>query len=159
MDVISIPHSTLSMVLRLALATALGAAVGVDRELRVKPAGLRTHALVGLGAALFTIIALMMTPLATMDYNSASRIVQGIVAGIGFIGGGVILRRDDEKGVHGLSTAASVWVVSAVGVAAGFGLWRAAVTAVVLAVSILSLGRPLDRALRHWKESQPPRAD
>src|SRR4051794_6609053 len=159
MDVISIPHSTLTMVLRLALATGLGAAVGVNRELRLKPAGLRTHTLVALGAALFAIIALMMTPVATMDYTAASRIVQGIVAGVGFIGGGVILRRDDEKGVHGLSTAASIWVVSAIGVAAGFGLWRAAVTAVVLAVSILSLGRPLDRALRHWKESQPPRAD
>lgn len=159
MDTISVPHSTLTMVLRLALATALGAAVGVNRELRLKPAGLRTHALVALGASLFALVALMMTSPSAMDFNAASRIVQGIVAGVGFIGGGVILRRDDEKGVHGLSTAASIWVVSAIGVSTGLGLWREATAAVVLALSILSLGAPLDRKLREWREAsaQPPR--
>ncbi len=156
MDVISIPHSTLTLIARLALATALGAAVGVNREMRLKPAGLRTHALVAVGAALFGIIALLMTPALPNELNAASRVVQGIVAGVGFIGGGVILRRDDEKGVHGLSTAASIWVVSAIGLAAGFGLWRAAITAVVLALSILALGRPLDRKLREWRNDQPP---
>lgn len=155
MDVISIPHSTVALIVRLALATALGAAVGVNRELRLKPAGLRTHALVAVGAALFALIALMMTPALPNELNAASRVVQGIVAGVGFIGGGVILRRDDEKGVHGLSTAASIWVVSAIGVATGFGLWRAAIAAVVLALSILALGPSLDRKLREWRNDQP----
>ncbi|HYT65392.1 MAG TPA: MgtC/SapB family protein [Vicinamibacterales bacterium] len=155
MDVITVPHTTLTLVLRLILATALGAAVGVDREMRLKPAGLRTHALVALGAALFGIIALTMSSaIGFIDFNAASRIVQGIVAGIGFIGGGVILRRQDKKSVHGLSTAASIWVVSAIGVATGFGLWRAALTAVILALMILALGAPLDRKLREWSADQ-----
>lgn len=159
MDVISAAPTTLALVLRLALATALGAAVGVNREMRLKPAGLRTHALVALGAGLLATIALSMTPAIAVDMNAASRVVQGIVAGIGFIGGGVILRRDDPKGVHGLSTAASIWVVSAIGVAAGFGLWRSAVTAVILALAILALGAPLDRKLRAWTAAQPPAPD
>ena len=152
MDAISVPHTSLEMVLRLLLATGLGAAVGVNRELRLKPAGLRTHALVGLGASLLTFIALMMAPTLPMDFNPVSRVVQGLVAGIGFIGGGAILRTDDSQGVQGLSTAASIWVVSAVGIAAGFGLWRAALTASVLALGILALGAPVDRRLRSWRE-------
>lgn len=151
MDVVSAPATSLVLILRLVLATGLGAAVGVNREMRLKPAGLRTHALVALGAALLATIGLAMTPAAAVrDFNAASRVLQGIIAGVGFIGGGVILRQDDAKGVHGLSTAASIWVVSAVGVAAGFGLWRSAVTTVILALAILALGAPLDRKLRAW---------
>ena len=149
------PHSTLALVLRLTLATALGAAIGVNREMRLKPAGLRTHALVALGASLFTVIALTMTPGLGPDFNAASRLVQGIVAGVGFIGGGVIMRRDDPQGVHGLSTAASIWVVSAIGVASGLGLWQSAVAAVVLALGVLALGAPLDRRLRAWRDQHP----
>jgi|SRR5215204_3485891 len=156
MDVISLPHSTLVLGFRLALATALGAAVGVNREMRLKPAGLRTHALVSLGGGLFAIIGLAMTrEAAVLEFNAASRILQGIVAGVGFIGGGVILRRDDPKGVHGLSTAASIWVVAAIGAASGLGLWRAAVISVVLALLILALGAPLDRKLREWTRENP----
>jgi putative Mg2+ transporter-C (MgtC) family protein len=156
MDVISAPDSTLILILRLVLAALLGGAVGVNRELRSKPAGVRTHALVSLGSSLSAIIALLMTPAAFDEYNAASRVVQGIIAGVGFIGGGVILRSDAEKSVQGLSTAASIWVVSAIGVATGFGLWRAAVTSVVLALGILALSRPVDRAMRSLKEGEPP---
>ena len=149
MELISVPQTEVALVLRLVLAALLGAAVGANREMRLKPAGLRTHALVAVGAALLAVISLAMTrPGVTADFNPASRILQGIVAGIGFIGGGVILRRDDPRGVHGLSTAASIWVVAAVGTAAGFGLWRAAIATVVLALLLLSLGRPIDRKLR-----------
>lgn len=161
MDVISAPHTTTAIILRLALATGLGAAVGINREMRLKPAGLRTHALVSLGAALFGVIGLAMVSTTAADFSAASRIVQGIVAGVGFIGGGVILRRDDPKGVHGLSTAASIWVVSAIGVAAGLGLWRSAIAAVGFALIILALGKPLDRQLRTWiaDERRPDRLD
>jgi len=160
-DIISVPHTTLAMILRLALATGLGAAVGINREMRLKPAGLRTHALVSLGGALFALIGLSMAQVGTPDFSTASRIVQGIVAGVGFIGGGVILRRDDPKGVHGLSTAASIWVVSAIGVAAGLGLWRSSIAAVGFALLVLALGKPLDRRLRTWieDESRPDRLD
>jgi putative Mg2+ transporter-C (MgtC) family protein len=152
MDVVTIPATAAALVLRLILAAALGAAVGVNRELRHEPAGLRTHALVALGAALLTVIGLALTGVnGGGDPSATSRILQGIVAGVGFIGGGVILRRDDSKGVHGLSTAASIWIVAATGVAAGCGLWRAAVATVLLVLIILILGAPIDRALRAWR--------
>ena len=111
--------------------------------------------------ALFGVIGLAMVSTTAADFSAASRIVQGIVAGVGFIGGGVILRRDDPKGVHGLSTAASIWVVSAIGVAAGLGLWRSAIAAVGFALIILALGKPLDRQLRTWiaDERRPDRLD
>jgi putative Mg2+ transporter-C (MgtC) family protein len=148
MDSVTIPATTAALIGRLLLATALGAAIGVNRELWHKPAGLRTHALVALGAGLLTVIGLALTQFnGGRDPAGLSRITQGLVAGIGFIGGGVILRRDDTKGVHGLSTAASIWVVAAAGVAAGCGLWKAGVTTIVLALGILVLGRAADRAL------------
>src|SRR5262245_39161827 len=151
MDVVSFPATWQAMLARLLLATALGAAIGVNRELRQKPAGLRTHALVSLGAALLALVGLSMaTGGGVRDASAASRILQGIVAGVGFIGGGAILRQDDSKGVHGLSTAASIWIVAATGIAAGCGLWRAALATAALALTILVLGAPVDRALRSW---------
>jgi putative Mg2+ transporter-C (MgtC) family protein len=152
MDVVTIPATWAVLVLRLILATALGAAVGLNRELRLKPAGLRTHALVALGAALLTMIGLALTDVnGTKDPSATSRVLQGIVVGVGFIGGGVILRRDDPMGVLGLSTAASIWIVAATGVAVGCGLWRAAVATVLLVLIVLVMGAPIDRALRTWR--------
>lgn len=143
---IVVPNGFLDVASRLALATLLGAAIGLNRELERKPAGLRTHALVALGAALFSSLGLGM--LGTGDVAAPSRVLQGIVAGIGFIGGGVILHRDDTKGVHGLTTAASIWVVCAVGSAAGAGMWAPAVLSVVLALLVLAVGESVDRSLR-----------
>lgn len=144
----SVPVNALELVVRLVLATVLGAAVGVNRELHQKPAGFRTHAMVALGAALMTLLALSLaggrTPL---DTAPISRVLQGIIAGIGFVGGGAILRRDDVPGVHGLTTATSIWVVAAVGMAVGLGMWLAAATAVALALLVLTLGGIVDRAL------------
>jgi putative Mg2+ transporter-C (MgtC) family protein len=147
MESVTIPATAAALMMRLLLSAVLGAAIGVNREMQQKPAGLRTHALVALGAALFTVIGLDLTAFGGRDPSAISRLVQGIVTGVGFIGGGVILRRDDSKGIHGLSTAASIWVVAAAGVAAGCGLWRAAVTAILLALGILVLGAPIDRRL------------
>jgi len=149
MEMVSIPDSSLMAVLRLVLASLLGAAVGINRELRAKPAGVRTHALVSLGAALLTLIGLSLTsPTDVEGFGAASRVLQGLIAGVGFIGGGVILRREESKEVHGLSTAASIWIVSAVGVAAGCGLWLTSAATVALALIILALGEPLDKLLR-----------
>jgi putative Mg2+ transporter-C (MgtC) family protein len=146
MEMASIPDSSLAAISRLVLASVLGAAVGVNRELRAKPAGTRTHALVSLGAALLTLIGLSLsTPGDVEGYGVASRVLQGLIAGVGFIGGGVILRREESREVHGLSTAASVWIVSAIGVAAGCGLWLTAGAAVALTLLILGLSDPLDR--------------
>ena len=155
MDFISTPADIWSLAIRLVLATLLGAAIGLNRELSLKPAGLRTHALVSLGAALATLVGLMLTQFSSGDVAAPSRIVQGIVAGIGFIGGGVILRRRDARGVHGLSTAASIWVVSVTGVAVGAGLWRSAVLAVVLSLLVLTVGRLIDRTVHRVGSDDP----
>lgn len=156
MEMVSIPDSSLMAVLRLALASLLGAVVGVNRELRGKPAGLRTHALVGLGAGLLTLTGLALTTSSDVEgFGSASRVLQGLIAGVGFIGGGVILRREESKEVHGLSTAASIWIVSAVGVAAGCGLWLTSSATAALALAILALGEPLDKLLRGRRRDEP----
>jgi putative Mg2+ transporter-C (MgtC) family protein len=144
-DSIQAPADLQAIVVRLTLATVMGAAVGLNRELVLKPAGLRTHALVSLGAALTMIVGLTLID----DVSASSRVIQGIVAGVGFIGGGVILHLRDERTVQGLTTAASIWVVAATGVAAGAGLWRAALITVVLALIVLTGGRALERALHH----------
>src|SRR3954468_6474990 len=116
MDAITLPHDNVTFAARLFLAAVFGGAIGFNREMYLKPAGLRTHALVCLGAALMAYIGLQLGSSAA-DGAAASRIVQGMVAGIGFIGGGVILRNPRGRTVHGLTTASSIWVVAAIGVA------------------------------------------
>jgi putative Mg2+ transporter-C (MgtC) family protein len=154
MDSIGLPADSLTLAMRLGLATLLGATVGLNREISLKPAGLRTHAMVALGAALLSYIGLQLGRPAG-DGAAASRIIQGMVAGIGFIGGGVILHRADIKMVRGLTTAASIWVVAAVGAAVGTGLWRAAVMAVVLALTVLTIGRKIDHVLHQIHSDDP----
>lgn len=149
MDVISNPSTFVEILGRLMLASLVGAALGMNREFRKKPAGFRTHILVAIGSALLTLVGLAMNVAApSQELNALSRVVQGIIVGVGFIGGGAILRREDEKVVHGLSTAASIWVVAAGGVAAGCGMWRSALVAGALALLSLIGGEPIDRAIR-----------
>lgn len=149
MDEISNPAGFTAIVFRLVLAAGVGAALGINREFRQKPAGLRTHALVSLGAALLAMIGLRMSlPIASGELNALSRVVQGIIVGVGFIGGGAILRREGAHTVEGLSTAASIWVVAAAGTAAGAGMWRSALVTVGLALLLLIGGQPVDRAIR-----------
>jgi putative Mg2+ transporter-C (MgtC) family protein len=148
MEAITAPGAISQIVIRLVAAVVLGATIGFNRELQHKPAGLRTHALVALGAAAFTIVALLLEPVGNGASREAlSRVLQGIVAGVGFIGGGVILHRDDSQGVLGLTTAASIWVVAALGIAVASGLWWSASTVAVLALLVLVVGEPIDRAL------------
>jgi putative Mg2+ transporter-C (MgtC) family protein len=142
MDAISVPQSLWEIVGRLVLATLFGAAVGVNREREGKPAGLRTHALVALGGALFTVTGMLLG-----NGDASSRVIQGITAGIGFIGAGVIMRRPESQDVQGLTTAAAIWVVSAVGVAAGAGLWRTSLVVLGLTLAILIVGERVDRWL------------
>jgi putative Mg2+ transporter-C (MgtC) family protein len=155
MDSISIPADTLTLAVRLGLATLLGGAIGLNREITLKPAGLRTHALVSLGAAVATYVGLQLTQYAAGDSTAPSRVIQGIVAGVGFIGGGVILHRPEAQVVRGLTTASSIWVVAATGVAAGAGLWRAAVITVVLSLIVLTFGLPVDQALHRISRDDP----
>jgi putative Mg2+ transporter-C (MgtC) family protein len=149
MDTISIPISFSEIIVRLLVATLFGAAVGLNRERQRKPAGLRTHALVALGAALLMIVALLLS---TGDIAASGRVLQGIIAGIGFIGGGVIMRRQDMHDVQGLTTAAGIWVVSAIGIAAGAGLWRTALIALALTLIVLIGGAVIERWLHRSAE-------
>ena len=129
-------NTELEMVLRLLLAVALAAAIGYQRERANKPAGLRTHILIALGAALFTIVSIY----GFGDKSDPSRVAAGVVAGIGFLGAGVIFRAMRGDVPMGLTTAASVWVTAAIAVAAGTGLYL--VSAVVAVVVILVLVIP-----------------
>ena len=126
------------MVLRLLLATALGAAIGYQRERADKPAGLRTHILISTGAALFTIASIYGFGVGA----DPSRIAAGIVAGIGFLGAGAIIRRG-EGIVEGLTTAATIWAVAAIGVTAGAGLYLVSVVTAAIVLIILFLPHPI----------------
>ena len=114
---------------RLLLAAVLGAAVGLEREIHDHPAGMRTHLLVSLGAAGFTVLSIAGFPSAGAD---PARVAAQIVTGIGFLGAGAILKQGVT--ITGLTTAASLWVVAAIGMAAGAGAWVTALTITVIAV-------------------------
>jgi putative Mg2+ transporter-C (MgtC) family protein len=125
---------------RLALAAGLGAAIGLERELRERQAGLRTHLLVALGAALFTIVSAfgfhdVLTNSSHPVALDPSRIAAQIVTGVGFLGAGAIIRQGIS--VRGLTTAATLWVVAAIGMACGAGLYTLAITATVVALLAL----------------------
>jgi putative Mg2+ transporter-C (MgtC) family protein len=129
------------ILLRMLGATVLGAVVGYERERTGKSAGLRTHMLVALGSAVFVIAPLE----AGLSAADVSRIVQGVAAGIGFIGAGAILKRTEENEVLGLTTAAGIWLTAAIGIAAGLGSLGVAAIGVLLALLILSLLARLER--------------
>jgi putative Mg2+ transporter-C (MgtC) family protein len=126
------------VIIRLTAAMLLGAVVGFQRERTGKSAGLRTHMLVAIGAALFVVGPRE----AGMSEDALSRVIQGLATGIGFIGGGAILKLTDEREIEGLTTAAGIWMTAAVGVAAGLGRWGSAVLGVGMTWTILAiLGR------------------
>lgn len=128
-------------VVRLLLATVLGGILGLQREREGKPAGIRTHMLVAAGSALFVLVPLQ----AGMDHEGLSRVLQGLLAGIGFLCAGSILKLPNEEQVHGLTTAAGIWMTAAIGVVAGLGREATAVLATVLVLCILLLERPFQR--------------
>ena len=113
----------------------LGALVGAQRESIGKPAGLRTHMLVAMGAALFVLAPLE----AGMELDGISRVIQGIVTGIGFIGAGAILKLQEKREIEGLTTAAGIWMTAAIGIAAGLGRWGLALVSTVLTWITLSV--------------------
>jgi putative Mg2+ transporter-C (MgtC) family protein len=146
------------VLVRLLVAAALGALVGIQRGFEGKEAGARTHMLVAVGSALFIIVGKE----SGMTSNDISRVVQGIITGIGFLGAGQILKLSVEHHVRGLTTAASIWVTCGVGVAVGFGALWPAVMGIVLAFLILTvLGylehrMNLTRAAQDQQQSPPP---
>ena len=123
---------------RLLLAAGLGTAIGLEREYRQKPAGLRTNILIALGSALFTILSSLMGH----QGGTADRIAAQIVTGIGFLGGGAIMR--SGKVVHGMTTAATIWVNAAIGMAAGAGQFMLATITAALTLAVLALLPPIE---------------
>jgi putative Mg2+ transporter-C (MgtC) family protein len=128
-------RQTASLVTRMMIAMILGAVIGAQRESLGKPAGLRTHMLVAMGGALFVLAPLQ----SGMDLDGMSRVIQGIVTGIGFIGGGAILKLQEQRAIEGLTTAAGIWITAAVGIAVGLGRWGLALASTILTWVTLSL--------------------
>ncbi len=121
------------IILRLSIAAILGGILGYEREQKGKSAGLRTHMLVALGAALFVFIPQQ----AGMSDADLSRVLQGLIAGVGFLGAGTIIKGEAEGEVVGLTTAAGLWLTAAIGVAAGMGREATAVMSTIFALIIL----------------------
>ena len=138
-------HQLVRVTLRLLAALAIGTMVGLQRELTHKPAGLRTHMLVGLGTALFIVGA----GESGMHPDAVSRIVQGLATGIGFLGGGAILKLTNEREIHGLTTAAGIWMTAAASAAAGLGQIAIALIGTLLGLLVLSMFRKLEKQLGH----------
>jgi putative Mg2+ transporter-C (MgtC) family protein len=146
----------LDFVWRLLLSAGLGAAIGLEREYRRKPAGLRTNILISIGSALFTILSLSMTA----GIGDTSRVAGQIVTGIGFLGGGAILRNRDT--VHGMTTAATIWVNAAIGIACGIGQYRLATVATALTLVVLAVLPPIEIYFERragWPERHRPPKD
>jgi putative Mg2+ transporter-C (MgtC) family protein len=135
--------SDAELVTRLLTAALLGAALGFERELRQKSAGLRTNILITIGSALFTLMSYELA--AGVSGADPGRLAAQIVTGIGFLGAGAIIHRDG--GVLGLTTAATIWVNAAVGVAVGGGEYRLAFIATIITVVVLLLLQPLERGI------------
>jgi putative Mg2+ transporter-C (MgtC) family protein len=123
------------VLIRLLAATLLGAIVGFERERAGKPAGLRTHTLVCVGTAVFVLVCTS----AGMSSDGLSRVIQGIVTGIGFLGAGTILKVNEEHQIKGLTTAAGVWMTAAIGVGVGLGSVGVAALSTLLAIIILAV--------------------
>lgn len=128
-----LPTTLFDILLRLALAAGLGGAIGLEREYRQKPAGLRTNMLIGLGSALFAILSVELGTAA----GSPDRVAAQVVTGIGFLGAGAILRSGDN--VYGLTTAATIWVNAAIGTAAGLGKYAIAYSGAGITLGVLLL--------------------
>lgn len=118
------------LIAKLLLSAGLGMLIGLEREIHRKPAGLRTHALVSLGVCLFTIIGI-----GVFNQDGLSRLFQGVITGLGFLGAGIIFQARDR--VRGLTTAAEIWTLAAIGILVGLGDYTLAITATVLILIIL----------------------
>jgi putative Mg2+ transporter-C (MgtC) family protein len=123
------------LVLRMTVAAVLGGLLGLEREQKGKAAGVRTHMLVAMGSALFVLISAQ----AGIVEADMSRVIQGLLAGVGFLGAGTILKGKDDEKVQGLTTAAGIWMTAAIGMAAGLGLEVTAVLSTLLALTIFAV--------------------
>lgn len=147
-----VPHLIQALV-RLIAAAVLGAVIGYEREKAGKAAGLRTHILVSLGTCMFIVACSGYG----MEKDALSRVIQGIVTGIGFLGAGTILKLNSERDIKGLTTAAGVWMTAAIGVAAGLGTLGIALIGTVIAVIVLAVIRRIEIKSDHENDAETPR--
>jgi putative Mg2+ transporter-C (MgtC) family protein len=133
----------IDLVVRLLTAVGLGGILGIERQFHGRWAGLRTHMTVAMGAATFTVLALSVV--GDESKGDLTRVIQGIAAGIGFLGAGTILKLSDRMEVKGLTTASAIWLAAAVGTAAGLGEYAVAIATTVITLVILGLFRPLEK--------------
>jgi putative Mg2+ transporter-C (MgtC) family protein len=138
------PDHLLRIIIRLLAAVVLGGLIGLQRERAGKPAGLRTHTLVCLG----TTVVLLSCSAASLSLEGDSRVIQGILTGIGFIGAGSILKLSEEHLIRGLTTSASIWTTAAVGIAVGLGRVGIALITTILTILILAVVGTLERRLK-----------
>jgi putative Mg2+ transporter-C (MgtC) family protein len=134
--------SLIHLTVRLVVAAVFGGLLGYQRAKSGKAAGLRTHILIAVGAAFFVVVPVLIQ----LPKSEVSRIIQGLVTGIGFLGGGAILKLTDEKRIKGLTTAAGIWMTAAVGMAAGLGQFGAALVATTLGLIILEVLHYFERS-------------
>jgi putative Mg2+ transporter-C (MgtC) family protein len=136
--------------IRLGAAVIVGGLIGWNRQISGKPAGLRTHMLVSLGAALIVLIPVQANPAHSAD--GLSRAIQGVATGIGFLGAGEILHRPSAKGngetVKGLTSAAALWTTAALGMVSGCGLWATSIIGTVLVLFILTVVQHLEKYIK-----------
>jgi putative Mg2+ transporter-C (MgtC) family protein len=139
-------------ILRLAAATLVGGAIGLDRDLRGKPTGVRTMGIVALGSALIVLTSQHQGA----EPGAASRVMQGIITGIGFLGAGVILRNPSGGKVHGLTTAAAIWLTACIGAACGAGAWPLVAASAVLVALVLAFGKSLEQVFERLLPGRSP---
>lgn len=135
-------ESIVDILIRLTLATVLGGLVGIERQIHGRWTGLRTHMAVAMGAAVFSVAGLAVAPQPSAE---ATRVIQGIAAGIGFLGAGTILKLSDQLEVKGLTTASSIWLAAALGTAAGLQMYVLAIAATIVTLIVLAVLRPLEK--------------
>jgi putative Mg2+ transporter-C (MgtC) family protein len=158
MSIITSMSST-DLILRLVVAVLVGGLFGLNRDFNRKSAGLRTHALVTLGAAMATIAVLNVNMAdGVTNADAVSRVLQGILTGIGFLGAGVIIRDVEAGHITGLTTAATIWVSAVIGTFCGLGYWLLIGVSALLVMAVLMFGGTVEkfakRVLKH--ESRPP---
>ena len=144
------PLSFAAVLVRLGAAVGVGALIGLDRELRQKPAGIRTLALVALGSAVFVLETIDSSRSPYTD--PTSRVIQGIITGVGFLGAGSIMRTVGEESVRGLTTAASIWLAAAMGIACGLANWPLVVVGGLLGVLVLVI-TPVERVIHNRRRT------
>ncbi len=143
----------IEITLRILTAMLIGGALGFNREIRKRPAGLRTHALVTIGAAIITLTVSHHTHEDGFNDDALSRVIQGIFTGIGFLGAGVIWRDASGTQIRGLTSAATIWVSASLGVICGLGYWRFVLLSSLTVLFVLTIGGPIEKfLLNQWQK-------